>query len=307
MKLIEQIVEYGFSGGNRNAIQDVELQQEQLRRVALSAPIIDISNVADYYFTGTSQDFFDIREDFPSVAPPFPVFWMEWMTPSTLKNRSGDEAISVRTRNGALWQFRTVSEIGSGDFCGGLNHQAIELAHRNPGTKWIGLAGRFVAQGHTTYPSVFGSMYAIADDGRPLAHALVFDTRTRIGKEEANALLAGFHSDLLAISFMHCKNVTVLETKRSFAERHASRGKRPTVKMYTLSIEPMKQVLKNEGKSEEIGIRKALHICRGHFKDYRQSGLFGKIKGIFWWDSAVRGSSHRGVIIKDYAVKAPVL
>jgi len=30
-------------------------------------------------------------------------------------------------------------------------------------------------------------------------------------------------------------------------------------------------------------------VYRGHFKDYREKGLFGRHKGLFWWSSHVRG------------------
>ena len=75
----------------------------------------------------------------------------------------------------------------------------------------------------------------------------------------------------------------------------------------TLEIEPMKRILRTEGQSEKTGLRQALHICRGHFKDYSKGGgLFGKYKGLYWWESQVRGSVSEGTIVKDYSVKAKV-
>jgi hypothetical protein len=70
----------------------------------------------------------------------------------------------------------------------------------------------------------------------------------------------------------------------------------------------MKKVLETEGDIQHNGIAKALHICRGHFKDYRNSaGLFGKYKGLYWWDMHTRGTEKAGVVIKDYRVKAPAV
>lgn len=115
-------------------------------------------------------------------------------------------------------------------------------------------------------------------------------------------------SHLFAVSLMHCKNVTLREERVSekLQKARARRG-RPgfLVKWSVLEIEPMKKILRSEGKSESLGLPEALRICRGHFKDYRQSGLFGKIKGVFWWDATVRGESKNGVIIKDYSVNPP--
>ena len=66
----------------------------------------------------------------------------------------------------------------------------------------------------------------------------------------------------------------------------------------------MKKVLKTEGGIDEVGLQRALHICRGHFKDYRDGkGLFGKHKGLYWWDSTVKGNANNGEIKKDYALK----
>jgi hypothetical protein len=42
---------------------------------------------------------------------------------------------------------------------------------------------------------------------------------------------------------------------------------------------------------------------RGHFKDYSVKGLFGRYKGVYWWDSQVRGEVNGGVVDKDYRVK----
>ena len=79
----------------------------------------------------------------------------------------------------------------------------------------------------------------------------------------------------------------------------------PTVRYHVLEIEPLKRILRTEGKSEETGLKRALHICRGHFKDYREHGLFGKFKDIYWWDSQVRGNLSEGIVNKDYSVDAP--
>lgn len=110
---------------------------------------------------------------------------------------------------------------------------------------------------------------------------------------------------LLAISFMHCKNVTMTEHAGEPSRRRHKKTKPGRLSYHTLQIEPMKKVLRAEGRSDEVGLRQALHICRGHFKDYRESGLFGRHKGIFWWDAQVRGSADEGIACKDYAVSAP--
>ena len=54
--------------------------QEGLRR----AVVFRIDNVAEYFFAGTPKEEWDICEDFPCLAPPYPVFWMEYKMPKTI-------------------------------------------------------------------------------------------------------------------------------------------------------------------------------------------------------------------------------
>lgn len=110
---------------------------------------------------------------------------------------------------------------------------------------------------------------------------------------------------LLAVSLAHCKNVRLEEQQSPRHERRQTEraGKPPLTKFYTLEIDPMRTVLRTEGRSGEHGLQKALHICRGHFKDYREHGLFGRNKGLYWWDAHVRGTAERGTVVKDYAIK----
>lgn len=75
---------------------------------------------------------------------------------------------------------------------------------------------------------------------------------------------------------------------------------------YVLNIDPMKEILRTEGRSQTTGLKNALHICRGHFADYRDGrGLFRKHKGVFWVSQHTRGSVTEGVVLKNHAVQAP--
>jgi hypothetical protein len=66
----------------------------------------------------------------------------------------------------------------------------------------------------------------------------------------------------------------------------------------------MKKVLKTEGDSDSVGVQKAMHICRGHFKNYTEGkGLFGKYHGMYWVDSHVKGNKDFGTVNKDYNIK----
>ncbi len=110
---------------------------------------------------------------------------------------------------------------------------------------------------------------------------------------------------LLAMCLMHCKNVNVKDNAQPdpLSKKHLAKTGSPLVRFKTLEIEPMTKALRSAGAVSN-GLAKSLHLCRGHFKDYRQHGLFGKLKGLYWWDQHIRGTIEAGITVKDYAVKA---
>jgi hypothetical protein len=118
------------------------------------------------------------------------------------------------------------------------------------------------------------------------------------------------HTALLAISFMHCKNVVLSQQvpPRIEPTQKQKRWKMlppQPVTYHVLDIEPMKQVLRTEGQSEKTGIQRSLHICRGHFAHYdEEHKLFGKYAGTFWKPQHVRGTSKVGIAVKDYRIKS---
>ena len=115
---------------------------------------------------------------------------------------------------------------------------------------------------------------------------------------------------LLGLSFLHCKNVVVSESLPTRAERRrANREQNAFSRYHILTIELMKTILREEGHIESIGLKKALHICRGHFAEYGaafgKGKLFGKVEGRFWIPQHVKGSMARGVVRKDYSINSP--
>lgn len=165
-----------------------------------------------------------------------------------------------------------------------------------------------VAFMHFQFPIRADGSFLIGDDGRVVCtYGPWGNTDDLIDLVEQIQYLP-LHVPLLATSFAHCKNVEVqaVDPPEKLSRKQFKRHGVPKVRYHVLEISPMRSVLKRDGGLEQHGsAQKALHICRGHFKDYRERGLFGKVKGMFWWDSHVRGSAQQGVVVKDYEVKAP--
>lgn len=136
-----------------------------------------------------------------------------------------------------------------------------------------------------------------------------------IGNQPTTALgdecIAYVNVALLAISFMHCKNVLVRQVDPA-SEKNTARESRmwqarhgqPLTKFSVLEIDHLKQTLRSEGRMEETGLHRALHICRGHFARYTpEHPLFGKYVGNFWRPQHVRGNETLGRVEKIYTVK----
>ena len=108
---------------------------------------------------------------------------------------------------------------------------------------------------------------------------------------------------LFALSLMNCANVEYVENTFDNEAEVSEKSERKHNKKYkTLKVKPMQNNIQKKSNCIDEENIMPLHICRGHFKDYREKGLFGKYKGIYWWDSQVRGNAENGEVKKDYEI-----
>lgn len=146
--------------------------------------------------------------------------------------------------------------------------------------------------------------------------ALLTPDQGSIPPDEKRELARGFESIFLALYFslclFHTKNVTVMDEPATHARR--GRHKRGGVdhthgtRFKILDITPLKQEARRVSGADSPGdeIKRAMHLCRGHYRRYTEDGkLFGKHTGIFWIASHNRGSREIGEIKKDYRLNAP--
>lgn len=257
-----------------------------LREIMNQSEIIQIDNVVEYLRYSDVKSHWEVT-DFPNVAPPFHSFFMEfnhsvWTTAGNFPNNN---------RVGLL-------------FC--VNDM------RNTINMWEYIVFVFAYIGYKLGQSNVGFNFGCDALGNlsMLPNAtdyILLRTPKHVTLDATlkSHLISLLHPCLLAISFLHCKNVELIDNKptRYKRDRHKSR---PHITFKTLRIEPMKKVLCTEGKSEHTGLKLALHICRGHFKDFRDGrGLFGRHKNVYWWDSQVRGDISAGIVNKDYSISSP--
>lgn len=286
--------------------------------------------------------------DLPNIAPPFPVFFVagkpicgEWEGGCLFVARgirdNQHASFSDLLQNNQIWSSRLELEqkgvvwvlyalpfvsihgiIYPPLTCAVLlvmedgSVYSPEESERDPGsimfvidqdlmpdmTRRLGTGGSLSA--FKKYEGTNFTFFAERLEGQDL---IVADVMCRVGAFASSP-------SLLAICFLHCSNVTVVEhdplvsrQMRRQSQRREQKGLPPFIKFHTLEITALQKVLSEQGGVERNGMAMALHLCRGHFKDFRQGpGLFGKHRGLYWWDSQARGNIEKGQILKDYRV-----
>jgi hypothetical protein len=294
------------------------------RRMLHGSNVVLIDNVAEYYYSHhvDAKRGPDGPEQFPQLAPPFPMAFYEYTLPPWMY-----DTLFTDAENGAP---RALNQVG-------VLVTAVETSdiHVNPSEhsplssvlseckiglppKWYLCIELFAGDRTDRIPwsPVLRVGLTVDADGAlacdPRYGIWALDDRitdnSAIEQHRFWTLMPLVYPALLANSFLHCRNVSTEEhvpsakLNKAYLRRHGL----PLVRYKTLTIEPMKRILRKEGQVEANGLSKALYICRGHFKDYRESaGLFGKHKGLFWWDMHARGALDHGVVVKDYAIKLP--
>jgi len=306
------------------------------------AVVLTIDNVAQYFYENERNYFGWQIADFPNLAPPYETFWMEFRVPNVCQ-ANPDSGLYGLHAIGALFLATDIPALAPADRAqiyarfppftspevqpqlqwwltvtpiiqqtshpGSLTHlnvncnlfldaqgQVFLVRIRDETQEFA--AG--VAHGHPIQTDAQGAYIEAGMGWVPIIQPVSGEEFLQ-GCLEANQLLYPFW---LAISFLHCKNVTTTSIDPCHSRKPPKPGdpcRRAHYKI--LDIHPMREVLRREGKQDTTGLKQALHTCRGHFRDYRQGrGLFGKYKGLFWVDSHVRGSSTYGKVVKDYAI-----
>ena len=275
-----------------------EREQERWDRMAKGAiamlrdpelPVLLIDNVAEYFYAGTDQEQWSLDRDFPNLAPPFPQWWCEHRMVKTISSKECGNTDMSRLlpqggRVGVLFTVLEPASIGM-----------VQLGEEVKWALWAELFIDFAGIGNVTATGPHGSMLlAIDKEGRITQAPMIQNLGGKEAERVLQSLVSWLHPALLAVSFLHCKNVTVVENPvppklaKRYRERHGGERIAP---FKTLVIEPLKQILRTQGRSGEVGVAKAMHICRGHFRDYRQgAGLFGKYHQLVWTPAVVRGT-----------------
>uniref|UniRef100_UPI00333FAE8E hypothetical protein n=1 Tax=Pseudomonas sp. TaxID=306 RepID=UPI00333FAE8E len=122
--------------------------------------------------------------------------------------------------------------------------------------------------------------------------------------QQQNYMTMGYPA-LLALSFLNCRNTVIVDHQpdEKLSKVHKKRHGHQLTTFKTLEISQVKKILTETAANGVSDLKHALHLCRGHFKNYNDKPLFGRHKGMFWWGPTIRGTGPNAVI-KDYALKS---
>jgi hypothetical protein len=297
-----------------------------------SAQFVDISPVARWFFDDPWQYCHRVRE-YPSLVAPWPVTWMEFVQPPSM--RSGD--ITLRhpmagKHAGALIIAKRIEDDeatlladtmeqlhgedetspSSWDPAGrrrldkpARRRRLEALAAAGDLPKWLLMVGLFLERSSRRVEDL-GMLQLYLDEAGQAYSDLLIASGPQDAASVRDILFPPF---AFALSMLHCKNVLIEDvTVPAKVQRKRQKRGRPNLRFKTLTVEPLKKVPARQSDGNAEGptgtTQRALHIARGHFKDYRDGGgLFGRLHGLYWWEMHVRGTAAAGAVIKDYEVR----
>jgi hypothetical protein len=268
---------------------------EFIRKGFSEVPLVLADNVAEYCFAEGSGG-----NELPSVCvPPFPAVWVETSKPERITFIDGPW--------GALFIRRECQEMPD------PIKWSVEMV--------------LILENEGSLQTVPWSLYFYFNkDGEPLTRrdghldpiieATIPPKLVQLAEEDPEYeqlkqnMLGLAWPFFASFAFMHFKNVVVEREELSRqaqrqAERRENKGE-PFLKFNVLNIEPMKRVLRSEGRQDSVGIKRAFGLVRGNYATYDEDNpLFGKYTGKFWREAHWRGSRDIGEVVKKYNANPP--
>lgn len=290
-----------------------ETTKNNIDEIRKNTTIIDIENIAQWLIVESPEEYDDFN-DFPNLMLPWPVTWMEFPIPILINNGGiirNNPARRYAKHIGVMCLATEYENYFINDyivFCEYHQKEMLPLARVIMNIDKLGkINEQDVIYDNMLIPTGMGR-YGWPSSVRAAKINYPNMTINEINLHLSNNAVSAMAPIFFAISLLHCKNIKMVERNidKKLNDKRIKKGKHPFFRFNTIEINPMKEVLKIEGKSEKTGLKKALHICRGHFATYTQDApLFGRVTGTFWKPMHIRGNKKEGIVIKDYKIKAP--
>lgn len=254
----------------------------------VESPCLIADNVYDLSDSAI-KDQFNVVSDFPLCVAPYDSLFVEY---------------SLRETSEYLLQVGVLMETYARD----SEMARMQSSVLSDGFEyhWIRYEHVWVVNKHSSGKPFFTGFTAcsyIAKDG----HIVRCGDNAYLPKERQHGTFCLILPVYLALSLCNAKNVSMNPiATNGHCEGAKIKGKEPTIRYHVLEIDGIKRTLETEGDMANVGLKRALHLCRGHFAFYGENNkLFGKHSGLIWRPQHVRGSAKQGVVVKDYSIAAP--
>lgn len=287
---------------------------------------VKITEAVRFFYEDNDKEVWDWREDYPTIASPFSMAWYESASPLFSADGGKHNPISPRARRMGWKVFCArlkAEERGNAPLLNPLVstmhslHPSMKLRVDPTNLSFGGLVPHFMQSMVSVLERDDGLILPLGgvtdyldEQGKPILSARIITAAHTPGLGESAQIEAAGSACMglaFAISLAHCKNVSFVDSPvpEKVRLKRERRGLPPKVTYKTLVIESAKRTLRGEGGSGEVGLRRALHICRGHFRSYSETAkLFGRVAGTFWVPQHVRGDVTAGEVVKNYRVAA---
>lgn len=319
MLLFDRCVQQGKVGVINFAARDKET----------SIVPISVNNVARYYYEDTDKEIWDAVDDFPNIAPPFKTCFIEFPFPLIINTKAagvlkcsdiagrGTHAVMKQVTCGVLLTAFDLRDTADREaFARVAEHWSVVVEDATPtDARWAMVALYFSGSSAALTMHPLGHIWFVDQDGRMAGQNRVkrfiiiffegWETTGLPQTEDSTTVFVGWmHTALLTLCFMNCKNVQLerVTPPPKLAAAHLKRTGTVLHEYHVVNIGPMTKTLAATAIKHGVGRSKALHICRGHFKHFTGAGLFGRVKGTYWWGMHVRGDAERGAVKQQYTV-----
>lgn len=331
--------------------------KEKTEALVAKSKVFDATDVSEYFYAQNAKHDWNYDSDFPPVAVPFSIFFLEFAKPSRLLSgseakastmfpdkfgwlviASGRDEMEGREKAGleTLTQKaerlervvdkdkirQSIKHFGDTSKCVVLGPNELKylqtiariraVVNGEPliPPEWMWSLESYLFISHAGSTRLWASSGCIVTDaGKIVGYPIYGIYGDKHGAEERDSANALFLPAIMTLGFMNCKKgVTYKDVDPDMQINRTRRkhGRKPFLRYSTIEIDGMKQVLRTEGGVETNGLKKALHICRGHFATYADSMLGRKLDKpvTVWRPSHIRGAAKQGVVVSDYVVKA---
>lgn len=246
----------------------------------------------------------------PIVRPPWPRMWMEVKPPRYVSMGEGTDPLEMPDAFG--WLIETV-DLSYLDLLRQLDPDATR-GWQQPQDDWVVVAANFFCKKDKTLSSGACSFFLLLD-GQGSAvepngdvRMLYLDARTPdtfsrttrvlVARQAATLLV---YPALRMLQLLNCRNITTERQRGANRRRRRRPGARRAIRYHILKLQGRGSSSSSGGASQNLT---AEHLVRGHYRDFREKGLFGNpnMRGIYWTPPHTRGSSDVGQVRKSYEV-----